>query len=329
VQCGDTVEFHLSSGQVWNPTLVLQDGDFDVTLSTCNEMTTFDTVLAAWGHPCYLVKSETNTGGALGGCSECRFASGESSGTLQVSGFSSSSFGVGLLEVICTPTTDPAPSVNPLTVECGSQVAFSLEAEEVWTFAVNAEPGTEISLSTCNSDTLFDTMLMDSQNLCYSDDLGTAECPLASACNFDLTANNEFSLTGFGGIAGTGRLDVVCGGGTQSPLTVTAGPGDDFAATCGDQLTIDISGRGDMKYIYIAAENGVQVNLSTCNQQTDFDTVLEDPQHDDTFSCSNDDSYGCGLQSRCNFMSNGQGHRVGLRGYGNASGQASLTITCE
>lgn len=300
-----------------------QAGDMDITISTCNQQTTFDTVLGAWGHACF----NDDVGGTCGVGSECVFSSANAAGTLQISGYNSDSFGVGQLDVTCAPA-DHTPSANPATVECGTQQAFSLEEGEVWTFQVNAQPGQDVSLSTCNSQTTFDTVLSDQRNLCYSDDLNAERCPLASACSFSMVENNQFTIGGFGGVSGSGQLDITCVAENNDSTTTDPqrpNPGNfDYMASCGDEIGIDIlSGEGAT--IFVQAPANVPVEISTCNSATNFDTIIEDH---DGFSCRNDDYRGCGLKSRCTFTSHGEGHILRLRGYSWTFGHALVSITC-
>jgi len=325
IECGQSYFFYLSASEVWNPVLVLQNqGDMDITLSTCNPQTTFDTVLGAWGHACF----NDDMGGTCGVGSECVFSSADTAGTIQISGYNSDSFGVGQLDVTCAPA-DNTPSANPPTVECNTQQIFSLQEGEVWTFHVNAQPGQDVSLSTCNSQTTFDTLLSDQRNLCYSDDLRTADCPLASACSFSMVENNQFTIGGFGGVSGSGQVDISCSGlgNNDSPTDPQVpNPGNyDYTASCGDEIAIDILS-GEEPTIFVQAPANVPVEISTCNPATNFDTVIEN--HDGA-SCRNDDHYGCALSSQCTFTSHGEGHVLRLRGYSTRNfGHALVSITC-
>jgi len=122
-------------------------------------------------------------------------------------------------------------------------------------------------------------------------------------------------------------LNINCGGSRTVNTMNATNDGNPGPGTCGVALLPDQKG-----VWYEFTGNGEQVTVSTCNDGTDFDTKLSVFSGSCTsLACiaGNDDAAGCDLKSTVEFVSSpGVTYYIFLSGFGGATGNAEVSITC-
>ena len=216
-------------------------------------------------------------------------------------------------------------------------------APGVW-YSVNAD-GALITASTCNAAN-FDTKLSAFDGECG--DLGciggnddTAGCGLTTELSWGSTGGDQLILVhGFGGATGNFDLTVTCEEPPEPPENDLCS--DAIPLECGDTVsgTTELATFDDAGFCgtdntapgvwYSVSHFGV-ITASTCNQ-ADFDTKLSAYSGEcGDLGCidGNDDGSGCaGFTSELSWASGGDEELLLVHGFGEATGNFDLTLTC-
>ena len=290
-----------------------------VEVTTCGAATDYDTKLGVFSGSCgslSCVGRDADDFGCGFSFLRSRVSFSSTAGVtyyIYVTGFGSNS-GTFELSVTCLPTVPNDLCSDSIALDCGDTVAgttVGAGAESVgfcgttlttsggvW-YSVEGT-GTDITATTCNAGTNFDTKIGVFEGSCGAlvcvggdDDDPCQFSNLRSRVTWASTAGVTYYIlvTGFSSNTGDFELSVLCEGPPPPPAndgcedavaigcddtivgnTELNGSVHDFGDSCGSTQSDNISTAPGLWYVYQG--NDLLVNLTTCNDGTDYDTKI-------------------------------------------------------
>ena len=333
----------------------------DVTVSLCDS--SFDTMLAVYGgcdYPTPVDLIECNDD-FCGQASQVTFAAIQGSQYLiEIGGYNPDTVGQGLLNVACGPSPTPVPNDNCINAQAVGNVTnlafdntlatfdgpgYCVIKKNMW-YRYTATCTGDLTVSLCGSS--FDTKLaVYNGGICYpaegsmincNDDF----CGLQSEITFQAVAGNQY-LIEVGGCTdsdyGQGVLSIICGVGPCPPANdscYNAQPVSDATVLTFDTSCATFDGPGyyltsaNIWYCYTATCTG-QTTVSLCGSSYDTKLVVYNgcvcyPNLGSMIEYNDD---FCGQQSEVTFdVTAGNQYLIEVGGYGSATGQGVLSISC-
>lgn len=234
-------------------------------------------------------------------------------------------------------TTSGAASVSSAT-PCTS---YAVDAPGVY-YEIQPQSGSSVTVSLCSQDTAFDTILQVFGSDCSECTVQNDDaCDLASEVTFTASDSSYYVLvTGYSGASGTFEMTVSedavdesgCDHAFPIPGPYTT-PVSVFGNTNGKEpvngeCNLDTYSPADWYQIFPTIGN--EVHISTCNNNTNYDTVIAVLSDCDTMMCiaQNDDNCDSnnGLASSVSFLAEAPSYYVFVAGYTDETGNYVMTI---
>jgi len=298
--------------QYWSPTVwysLTPEADANVTITTCNSYTNFDTILTLRSGLCSELLCVTSNDDACsqGGSTITWTAAPATTYWISVSGYNSQAGNfelilstTGSVDPTCYSAIDlPGPYFSPVVIS-GSNVGFvpsqmqtcglSASDRAVW-YLISPAPGSPMVVTTCSAYTDFDTSLALYEGTCnslrcvaFNDNNCTRTNGHASTIEFTPTSSSYYVVVS-GAHAAMGYYQLymqqerIVGFGCQSPYNIALGTSNFqiIGSTVNSgNLTAPIchTEMGQAYWYYVSVSHTSEITIATCSPSTNFDTYL-------------------------------------------------------
>jgi len=308
-------------------------GNGTVVFSLCSDDTDFDTILSLYDVYDEFVGYNDDFCNLK---SQISYTGSDVYLSINIEGYGGAS-GDFSLSICCdcedAVTTTPTTPIVWESLECNSTVlvatarlfATFLHAPNVTVIFSMCE-GAERDNSMCVTEDLFseDSHCTNQSLITYSGKAGMVFVYAHSAGD-PFTVATTCLGPGGRGTAQYGDVRYGCGTvlGNGSTTTLTE---NSRGLTCGSTAQGTVTSDATVSYSFDGTGNGTVV-FSLCSNDTDFDTILS--LHDEYGELVGYNNDFCNLQSQISYMGSDVYLSINIEGYGGATGDFSLSITCN
>jgi len=304
-----------------------RNGDGTVDFSLCSDDTDFDTILILYDIDGELVGYNDDFCNLQ---SRISYTGSDVYLSINVEGYGGAG-GNFNLSISCEDTVSTTTPRAWESWECNSTVLVTAPP----LFAILHAPSATVIFSICEGAELNTQMCVAedsySEDYCTDEPLitysGQAGAVFMRATSYGDPFTVATTCLGPGGrfSAQDGDFQYGCGivSGDGSTTTLVE---NSTGLTCGSSTRGTVSSDGTVAYSFDRTANGTVV-FSLCSSDTDFDTILILYDTDGELVGYNDDF--CNLQSQISYTGSDVYLSINIGGYGGASGDFALTITCN